>query len=86
MKPFLGKATPSPDRCLFSLGKVCQILQCTPGQVGVLMEATEIPYSTFIDDVPYLDGDALQAIVNAYNAITKEIDEAIAKTENSANN
>jgi hypothetical protein len=75
---------PSKDRQLFSLGYTCQLLQVVPGQLRVLMESTGVKPFWTVDDVAYFDGDGVQELVNAVNAIRKEITDAAETLRNAS--
>lgn len=77
---------PSRDKQLFSAGYTCQLIQITPGQLGVLIESTGVLPSWTIDGTAYFDGDGVQVLVNKSNQIRKEIADAIEKTQAAPNN
>lgn len=77
----LANFHPEATEQFYSLGYVCQYLQVTPGQVCVLLEATETKFVRVIDDVPYLDGSGFAEVVHKAREVIQEIEEFAASAE-----
>lgn len=70
---------PPVDRQFFGPGYSCQLLQVTPGQLKVLMEAAGVEFVATLDAVPLIDGVGMQALVNKANELRAEIADAAEK-------
>jgi len=67
---------PPLDKQYFGPAYSCQLLQCTPGQLRVLMQETGVQVAMMLDNSPLIDGVGMQALVNKANEIRAEIEEA----------
>lgn len=72
----LKEFAPEPEKCFYSVGKVCQHLQIMPKQLRVLMEAVDVRFSEIRDGIAYFDFPAFEKINNAYIEAQGEITKA----------
>lgn len=72
---------PPVDKQFFGPGYSCQLLQVTPGQLRVLMEAAGVAFVASIDGTPLIDGAGMQALVDKANELRAEIADAASKVE-----
>lgn len=72
---------PDESHHQYSLGAACQLCQCTPGQLRVLMEDCGVRFSSVVDDVPYLRGDDMLTVAKRCGEVRDEIGGAIDKLE-----
>ena len=67
---------PGKESQFFSVGYCCQLMQITPGQLRVLMEATATRFAECRDGVAYVDGAALVNLMCECKKCRDEIEAA----------
>ena len=65
---------PSRDEQYLSMGFVCQVLQCVPGQLKVLMEDIDVKFAMILDGIGYVCVEDAERIAERCRDIRKEID------------
>jgi hypothetical protein len=77
----LREFAPEPEKCLYSVGAVCQHLQINPKQLRVLLESTGTKFAQIIDGAAYLDFNGLNAINDKANEVREHVDRASAAAQ-----
>ncbi len=72
----LKEFAPAPQKCFYSVGKVCQHLQIMPKQLRVLMEATDVRFSEIRDGIAYFDFPAFEKLNDAAIEVKGEVAKA----------
>jgi hypothetical protein len=67
---------PSRDDQYLSMGMVCQVLQCVPGQLRVLMEDCDIKFAEVRDGIGWLLVEDAERIAEKCRDVRKEIHDA----------
>lgn len=71
MNPLNPLADTPANRQLWSLARVCELLQLSPAEVDALREAAGVDYAVTINEVAYLSGDGLQRLYEERRSAAK---------------